>query len=99
MAKTRRKEPPPRPKRRTADEARTAILDAAERCLVETGPAALRLQAVAEQVGVSHPTVLHHFGSREALVQAVMERAMGALEADVIAAIQHGSEGEEGAAA
>src|SRR5260221_641713 len=56
-------DPLPR-KRRTADEARTAMLDAAEQRLVASGPAAIRLQEVAADVGVSHPTVLHHFGNR-----------------------------------
>lgn len=90
---------PVRPKRRTADEARTEILDAAERILKETGPGAIRLQHVAELVGVSHPTVLHHFGTREALVEAVVQRAFAAVQADVIAAIQRAPEGEDDVAA
>lgn len=91
---TRRKPAPPPRQRRTADEARAAILDAAERSLVDLGPAAIRLQEVAKQVGVSHPTVLHHFGSREALVNAVVDRALAALQADVIAAIERAPDGE-----
>lgn len=79
--------PPPRRRRRTAVDARAAILDVAERQLVAAGPDALRLQVVAAEVGVSHPTVLHHFGSREALVHAVVTRAFAALQADVVSAI------------
>lgn len=71
-------------RRRTAEEARTEILDAAERRLAAAGPAALRLQEIAADVGISHPAVLHHFGSREALVQAVVERAMQNLEQDLV---------------
>lgn len=70
--------------RRTADDARALILDAAEKRLREVGPAGIRLQDVAAEVGVSHPTVLHHFGSREALVQSVIERRIGALERDLL---------------
>jgi AcrR family transcriptional regulator len=70
--------------RRSADDARAAILDAAERRLREVGPGGIRLQDVARDVGVSHPTVLHHFGSREALVQSVIERRIGALERDLL---------------
>src|SRR5450432_3158548 len=66
-------------RRRTSDEARAAILDAAERRLVSSGPAGIRLQEVAADVGVSHPTVLHHFGSREALVREVCERRFAAI--------------------
>jgi AcrR family transcriptional regulator len=74
-------------RRRTAEAARAAILDATERRLIEAGPGAVRLQQVAADLGVSHPTVLHHFGSREALVRAVVERAFARLQADVIDAI------------
>ncbi len=70
--------------RRTADDARAAILDAAEQRLQQVGPAGIRLHDVAADVGVSHPTVLHHFGSREALVQSVIERRIGALERDLL---------------
>jgi AcrR family transcriptional regulator len=75
-------------KRRTADEARTEILDAAERLLVATGPGGIRLQEVAASVGVSHPTVLHHFGSREALIEAVVARALDSLHAGLLAALR-----------
>ncbi|MCU1277987.1 MAG: Transcriptional regulator, TetR family protein [bacterium] len=71
--------------RRSAEAARHAILDAAERRLAEAGPAALRLQDVAADVGVSHPAVLHHFGSRQGLVRAVVDRAVRRLEAALIA--------------
>lgn len=86
-------------KRRTAEEARDAILDAAERRLVEGGPVGIRLKDVADDVGVSHPTVLHHFGTREALVHAVAERAFSSIHADVVAAISGGPAGEEHASA
>jgi len=80
MASRSRKPSRPKPKktrsRRDAESARTAILDAAERRLVASGSSSLRLQDIARDVGVSHPTVLHHLGSREALVKAVIERAL-----------------------
>ena len=61
--------------RRTPEDARAHILDAAEAILAKGGgPAALRLQDVADQAGVSHPTILHHFGSREGLVRAINKR-------------------------
>ncbi len=40
------------------------------------GPAGLRLQEVAKAAGVSHPTILHHFGSREGLIQALNLRSV-----------------------
>src|SRR5262245_19200587 len=70
--------------RRSAEAAREAILDAAEALLQEVGPDGIRLQAVAAAVGVSHPAVLHHFGSREGLVEAVVDRAVARLEEDLL---------------
>jgi len=74
--------------RRTAEEAQRVILDAAEQRLVQVGPAGLRLQEVAADAGVAHPTILHHFGSREGLVHAVVQRALAALYADLMHELQ-----------
>jgi len=75
-----------KPRRRlTSEEAKEAILAATETRLRAVGPDALRLQEIAADVGLSHPTVLHHVGSREALVAAVVARAMDALETELLA--------------
>ena len=74
-------------RRRDAAAARAAILDAAERHLVVAGPSGIRLQEVAADAGVSHPTVLHHFGTREGLVKAVITRSLAAVTARVVEAI------------
>lgn len=70
--------------RRTADEARREILEATEKRLAESGPDGIRLQQIAADVGLSHPAILHHFGSREGLIRAVVARAIERLEADLI---------------
>lgn len=94
---SRRKTAPEKPPRRRRDaaSARAAILDAAERRLVEAGPAGIRLQDVAADVGVSHPTVLHHFGNREALVNAVIARSFTAIRSELVAAILGSTGGAE----
>jgi len=69
----------PKRVRRTAEEAKVMILDAAERRLRELGPAGIKLQELAADVGVSHPAILHHFGSRDGLVEAVVRRALDTL--------------------
>jgi len=79
-ATARKPKPAPPRKRRSADEARTAILDVTEAQLQEVGPGGIRLQDVATAVGVSHPTVLHHFGSREGLIEAVVARALESIQ-------------------
>ena len=71
--------------RLSANEARDAILRAAEKRVLEVGPNGLRLQDIAKAVGVSHPTVLHHFGNRDALVNAVVMRAMDTLQSELLA--------------
>lgn len=80
--------PAARRTRRSADEARELILDAAEAQLVKTGPDSLRLVQLAADVGLSHPAILHHFGNREGLVRAVVERAMRRLEAKIVESLR-----------
>jgi AcrR family transcriptional regulator len=70
--------------RRRPEEARRQILDAAEASMTAAGPAGLRLTDVAERAGVSHPTILHHFGSREGLVRALNQRNLEDLKTAVI---------------
>src|SRR5689334_2821991 len=77
--------PKKKPRRRLAAEAaRTLILDATEKRLIVAGPAGIRLQQVAADAGVSHPTVLHHFGSREQLVHAVVLRSIQTISGDLV---------------
>jgi AcrR family transcriptional regulator len=83
-------------RRRKPEEARAEILDAAEARLAAAGPAALRLQEIAADVGISHPAVLHHFGNREALVHAVVDRAMQRLEQDLVHAFAGAAAGMPG---
>jgi AcrR family transcriptional regulator len=71
-------------RRRSAAETRIAILDAAERRLLDGGPEAIRLQEIAADAGISHPAILHHFGSREGLVEAMVIRGIGKLQAQFL---------------
>ena len=62
-------------RRRLSPEAsREAALDAARALLVEAGPQAVTLKAVAARVGRTHANVLHHFGSAYGLQQALIAR-------------------------
>jgi AcrR family transcriptional regulator len=72
-------------RRRSAAETRNAILEAAERRLLDGGPDAIRLQEIAADVGISHPAILHHFGSREGLVEAMVLRGIAGLQAQFLA--------------
>lgn len=74
--------------RRPADQARRAILEAAGKRLRVGGPEAVRLQDVARDLGVSHPAILHHFGSREGLMQALAEHVVASLETELLAGLR-----------
>lgn len=76
----------PKRVRRSAEEAKRVILDAAEKRLREGGPEAIRLQDIARDVGISHPAILHHFQSRDGLTAALERRAMERLAEDLVAA-------------
>jgi AcrR family transcriptional regulator len=54
--------------RRSPAEARALILEAAEELLIEGGPAAVQMRAVAERVEMTDAGVAHHFGSRARLL-------------------------------
>jgi TetR/AcrR family transcriptional regulator len=57
--------------RSTAEE---ALLDAAERLLVEVGYAGITTRGLAEEAGVNHGLVHYYFGSMENLLVRVLER-------------------------
>jgi len=57
--------------RLTSEESRTAALEAARDLLIETGPQAVTLKAVAGRVGRTHANLLHHFGSAAGLQKAL----------------------------
>jgi AcrR family transcriptional regulator len=73
--------------RRTPEEARRLILDTAQELIVRAGPEGLRLQEIAAAAGISHPLILHHFGSREGLVRALVQQAVTELRDKLIAAM------------
>ena len=57
-------------------EGRQALVDAAITVVAESGLRHLTYRAVAREAGVSHALVAHHFGSRDALIEAAVERAL-----------------------
>lgn len=60
---------------------RDRLLDAVERLLVKGGVDAVRLDAVAAEAGVSKGGLLHHFPSKRALVEGVVQRLVDRFEA------------------
>src|SRR5579863_8455205 len=74
--------------RRTPEQARRLILDAAEASMVAKGPAGIRLQDVATAAGVTHSNVLHHFGSRAGLIEALNRRTVEDLKSVLFAVME-----------
>lgn len=60
-------------KRLTQEESRTVALEAARALLIELGPQAITLKAVASRIGRTHANLLHHFGSAAGLQKALAE--------------------------
>lgn len=58
--------------RRTPEEARRQILEAAETLLVAGGLHAVTVRSVGERVGMTDMGVNHHFGTREALLEELL---------------------------
>jgi AcrR family transcriptional regulator len=59
---------------RPGHETEQALLDAAERLLVELGAAGISTRRVAEEAGANHGLVHYYFGSVEQLLVRVLER-------------------------
>jgi DNA-binding transcriptional regulator YbjK len=55
---------------------RVALLDAAVRVVARGGLRKLTYRAVAEEAGVTHGLVVHHFGSRDALIEEAVTHAI-----------------------
>ena len=86
-------------KRLDAEESRSAALDAARRLLVERGPQAVTLKAVAAEVGRTHANLLHHFGSaaglQTELARSLADRVTGKIAEAVERARQHETDPRE----
>lgn len=90
--------------RRSADryhhgDLRNALVAAATALAREGGPDAVVLRAAARQVGVSAAAAYHHFASRAELVQAVKQRSLDLLTAEMHAAMDRGRAAEDNPAA
>jgi AcrR family transcriptional regulator len=69
--------------RRPAADSKARILDAAEQVLIEDGPMAVQVRAVAALVGMTDAGVSHHFGTRDELLVALLRHGSRRLRAAV----------------
>jgi len=88
------------PRRRLSpDESRAAAILAARELLLEEGPQAVTLKAVAEKIGRTHANVLHHFGSaaglQAELARSIAEEVTAAVAVSVERARLHQTDARE----
>lgn len=62
---------------------RRALLDCGARLAVQRGLAALTVQAVADAAGVTKGGFLHHFPSKQALIEAIFSGLLEQLDAEI----------------
>lgn len=80
--------------RLTPDESRLAAVEAARTLLIEAGPQAVTLKAVAARIGRTHANLLHHFGSAAGLQKALAAHLADMITASIGEAVDAARRGE-----
>lgn len=75
-------------KRLSPEESRAAALEAARALLIEAGPQAVTLKAVATRIGRTHANLLHHFGSAAGLQKQLAAHLAGTVCDSIAEAIR-----------
>ena len=81
-------------RRLSPEESRAAALDAARALLIEAGPQAVTLKAVATRIGRTHANLLHHFGSAAGLQKALAAHIAGTVCDAISEAIREDKAGD-----
>jgi AcrR family transcriptional regulator len=80
--------------RLSPEASRSAALDAARDLLIEAGPQAVTLKAVATRIGRTHANLLHHFGSAAGLQMALATFLTETICDEIVAAVMRTRAGE-----
>lgn len=81
-------------RRLNSEESRSAALEAARQLLLEEGPQAVTLKAVAAKVGRTHANLLHHFGSAAGLQAELARSIAGRVTGSIAEAVARARSGE-----
>ncbi|CAN5228078.1 TetR/AcrR family transcriptional regulator [soil metagenome] len=73
-------------KRLSPEESRDAAIEAARALLLEEGPQAVTLKAVAARIGRTHANLLHHFGSAADLQRALIKHLADSITTRILEA-------------
>lgn len=71
------------PKRLSPERSRIAAIEAARDILIQDGPQAVTLKAVAARIGRTHANLLHHFGSAAGLQSALIAHLADSITARI----------------
>jgi AcrR family transcriptional regulator len=80
--------------RLSPEESRSAALRAARKLLIEQGPQAVTLKAVAAEIGRTHANLLHHFGSAAGLQGALAKSIADSVNGSIAEAVERARAGE-----
>lgn len=80
--------------RLSPEESRSAALAAARKLLLEQGPQAVTLKAVAAEIGRTHANLLHHFGSAAGLQGELVRSIADSVTASIAEAVERARAGE-----
>ena len=83
-----------RRKRLSPQESRSAAIEAARRLLIDHGPQAVTLKAVAGKVGRTHANLLHHFGSAAGLQGELARSIAEKVTSSIAEAVERARAGE-----
>jgi AcrR family transcriptional regulator len=80
--------------RLSPEESRSAAIGAARALLLDQGPQAVTLKAVAAKIGRTHANLLHHFGSAAGLQGALARSIADSVSASIAEAVERARAGE-----
>jgi AcrR family transcriptional regulator len=80
--------------RLSPEESRSAALGAARKLLLEQGPQAVTLKAVAGEIGRTHANLLHHFGSAAGLQGELAKSIADSVNGSIAEAVERARAGE-----
>ena len=82
-------------RRLSPEQSRDAAIEAARALLVEVGPQAVTLKAVAARIGRTHANLLHHFGSAADLQRALIKHLADTITAQIGDAAKRARAGDQ----
>ncbi|MEN2785662.1 TetR/AcrR family transcriptional regulator [Sphingomonas qilianensis] len=82
-------------RRLSPEQSREAAIEAARALLIEDGPQAVTLKAVAARIGRTHANLLHHFGSAADLQKALIAHLADTITAQIGDAAKRARAGDQ----